>query len=424
MEEQFITTGETPRVLLEVRGDLRLKGSDELEVRAQTDSPGDLNLEGQGDEVRIRCRGDCVVMVPYTALVTVDSVHGNAQIKALEGELSIDSVHGDLDLRNVGLTRLRQVRGNLAAKHIAGEFEVQGVDGNSTVQDVLGSFKVSGAVKGNLSLDDVEGDASAKVHGNATLRLDPLPARTYDFSASGNIVCRLPADVSARLQISKAARISVSLPSADVPESLSPPVDLSIGDGDATLKLSANGNIQLSEWAPNWEMSEDFDADFGETFGEDFEGMADSIAEQVTQQVEAQMEMLSRHLEQQMAHLATSMGAAGFSPEEAERVSQRAREASERATARAQQKMQLSQERIQRKIEAAQRRAEHKARMAERRHARHERRHYEWSSPKPGPTVDAVTEDERLVILKMLEEKKISLIEAEQLLAALEGKES
>ncbi len=40
----------------------------------------------------------------------------------------------------------------------------------------------------------------------------------------------------------------------------------------------------------------------------------------------------------------------------------------------------------------------------------------------PEQTSEAVSDDERLVILRMLQEKKISLAEAERLLAALEGK--
>jgi hypothetical protein len=38
------------------------------------------------------------------------------------------------------------------------------------------------------------------------------------------------------------------------------------------------------------------------------------------------------------------------------------------------------------------------------------------------PPGEPVSEDERLAILKMLQEKKISMADAEKLLAALEGK--
>jgi len=41
----------------------------------------------------------------------------------------------------------------------------------------------------------------------------------------------------------------------------------------------------------------------------------------------------------------------------------------------------------------------------------------------PKPPSDPVTENERLTGLRMLSQKKISLAQAEQLLAALEGKE-
>ena len=42
--------------------------------------------------------------------------------------------------------------------------------------------------------------------------------------------------------------------------------------------------------------------------------------------------------------------------------------------------------------------------------------------PAPAPVNEPVSDVERLAVLKMLESKKISLSEAEKLLAALEGK--
>jgi hypothetical protein len=45
------------------------------------------------------------------------------------------------------------------------------------------------------------------------------------------------------------------------------------------------------------------------------------------------------------------------------------------------------------------------------------------SQPPQAATGDPVSEEERLMILRMLEQKKISIAEAEQLLAALESRE-
>jgi hypothetical protein len=78
------------------------------------------------------------------------------------------------------------------------------------------------------------------------------------------------------------------------------------------------------------------------------------------------------------------------------------------------------------------RRAESKARAAEVRARRGHDRHvnariniggtemFSFSSDKKKP-VEPVSDDERLTILRMLQEKKISVADAEKLLSALEG---
>ncbi len=76
---------------------------------------------------------------------------------------------------------------------------------------------------------------------------------------------------------------------------------------------------------------------------------------------------------------------------------------------------------MQRKLEAAQRRAERKARAAERA-ARDRRRRPEPPEGPIKPRSEPVSDEERMMILQMLEQGKVTPEEAEQLLAALEGK--
>jgi len=74
------------------------------------------------------------------------------------------------------------------------------------------------------------------------------------------------------------------------------------------------------------------------------------------------------------------------------------------------------------------RRAEAKARAAEVRARRGQANvkigRWNWDITPHGPVEAAapVSDDERLTVLKMLQQKKISIEEAEKLLAALEGK--
>ena len=114
-----------------------------------------------------------------------------------------------------------------------------------------------------------------------------------------------------------------------------------------------------------------------------------------------------------------------------ERINRRVQAAMERAQSHleaANRRAESAGHRASIKIEAAMRRAEAKARAAEVRARRGQANvhlgRWNWDVSPHGPvqTTAPVSDDERLAVLKMLQEKKITLEEAEKLLAALEGK--
>lgn len=423
MEKQVIATSDSPRVTIKVAGSLHLKGTDELEVSVKAGSSNDLTLDAQEDAVQVHCKGDCWLQVPRLAAIESMEVRGDAHCKALEGPLTVEAVRGSLTLRDVASVRIDHVHGDLIARHVEGDLSIRAVDGNAVVKGVEGVLVVQDVVRGNVTFVDVEGNLSVSANGNASMRLDPMTGQKIECSVRGNIFCRLPEDASVDVRIEKASDIQIKLDEHRPSNGIRAPYQFTLGEGDAFLILSANGNVLLAPQPPDWEMF----TGIGAKTAVDLESMGEDISRQVMQQVEAQVEMMENQLEAQLSNLSMAFGGAGLSEEAAERISKRAREASARATARAQEKMKRAQEKIQRRLEAAQRRAEQKARVAERRSQSREKRVWGFdastSRPESEPRPTPVSEEERLLILKMLEEKKISVEEAEQLLAALEGNE-
>jgi SHOCT-like domain len=420
MDKQFVTTSASPHITLDVSGDLRLKGQDAFEVIAKSDSPEDLTLDAQDDQVTIRCSSNCIVRVPQAAVVLVNAVNGNATIKVLDGELEIEKVDGDLELRNVGNTKIGRVNGGMTAKNVDGRFTIDSISGDTAARRVQGDFLVNGKISGNLSLTDVGGSARASADGNIMLRLDPAPGHEYEFSSHGNLFCRLSAETSAEISVPKASQVMVNLPGIHATAPVQSPYALTLGEGDAKITLSADGNVVLDTHAPDWEM-EDFDLDINA----EVNGMAETVSQQITQQIESQMRMMEDQLNAQLSSLSMRLSAAKLTQDQARMIQDRAREASERATARAQERVRRAQERMEQKLAAAQRRMEHKHQAYERA-SRHSRRglSFNLSTPPtpPTPPGEPVSEDERLLILQMLEEKKITMEQAEELLTALEGK--
>jgi hypothetical protein len=418
MDKQVVTTSENPKVNLEVDGDLILKGWDELEISVKCSSGEDLALEQHDDEVTIKCRSQCAVRVPFGAAIQVNRVSGHANIKSLDGQLVIQEIAGDLTLRSVGSTRIERVNGHLIAKNVNGDLRIGTVDGDAVARDVQGDFTVEKAVHGHLVLKDVDGSATATAQGDITLSFDPSPGNTYRFEAQGQLLCRIPSDASVEVKIERASKIRIKIPDVQEVSLSQGPYSFTLGEGDAALTLSAHGDILLSSLPRDWDV-EDIEVELGE----DFEGMAETISAQVSHQIDAQMEMLEHQLESQLDNLSNVLKSAGLSAEQAGRMAERAREASERAQARAQEKLQRAQEKLQRKLETARRRAEMRVRASERA-ARDRRRRPEpsgWSPTAAENSPQPPTDEERLLILQMLEQKKITAEEAEQLLAALDG---
>lgn len=417
MEKQFITTGAPLRVTLEIHGSLKLKGWDEQQVVVKNSAPEHITLEQRGEEIFVRCTSDCSVRVPRQSPLFAEVLHGDAVFKGVEGAIVIKEAKGNLDLRSVGPTRIETAHGALSAKNIFGSLTIGQVDGNTSVRDIQGDFIVENMIRGNLQINDIQGSATARCNGEIALRLDPIPGEAYQFTTNGNIMVRLSKDASAVIKFERAAHLIVNLPDIRLNQAGKQPYEITLGDGDATLALSANGNIQVSAQAPEWDMP-----GFGPDSGDQVGDMAEAYSEQITRQLEAQMEMLEQQIEAQTAQMNLSLGGVGLSEEQRQRIEERARQAGERARERAEERMRQAQERLERKLAATQRRAEQKSRNAERRR----QWSFSWGGaatppPPPMPPTAPVTDEERMTILRMLEQKQISLEEAEKLLAALEG---
>ena len=423
MSRQVIETGPAPDILIEkILGDLQVRGWENPQVAVNGDLE-DLDLEQQDGNLRLSCQGDCDLYVPQGAVLTIGSVLGDASFKLIGDQLTIDQVHGDLDLRSIAAVQINLVHGDLAAKNITHDLIIDQVMGDADIRHAQGQSLLND-VDGNLDLLSVEGEIKAKVKGNARLRLDHLTGSGYQIQADGNIYCYLPVDANLKISLySDGEVIKVRLPEGSKTYKQATH-ELTLGDGSASLSLSADGSIYLFVERAGWPTSEE-EAAGSVGIPEDF---GQQIAQQVEAQIHSQMEEMTRNLNQQMSILSARLGQVGLGAEETDRIVEQAMRTSERERERAEEKMRRAQEKLERKLEAQRQRSERRAQEMDRR-TRRSNWGFDWPAPPappvppkpPTPSKQEVTEEERLLILRMLEQKKISLEEADRLLSALEG---
>jgi len=406
----------------------------------------------QTDGYHLECRGDCDLSVPATSILEVERVNGDVRIQHITGSVTLEGAGGDLEIKRIGSCTLgsisgdasisqvqggvkfRQVSGDVdveaitgdvvgeivggdcsisdvrgsvvinrvngdfdlehaktvTAHQVNGDFDFEGIDGDITVRSVSGDVSgdrltggfIAETVRGDLSLLNLQGSFQAHVAGDAHVGLTAALRLDSSLHSGDDITLAHAGDGNATVDIgSGEGRILLDRPGhTELIRSTTHQVVL--GNGTARVTLRAGGQVRLTSQA--WEPADDLDSSL------------ESLTEDISRQVNQGLGDLERHI-----------------PE-----------------------VRIREERIKaatRKIEDRLAEARHKLEQRSRQIAERFGGRVPWTHPseakpvqtpesreEPAQKVEPVTEDERLIILRMVQEKKISIDEAEQLLAALD----
>lgn len=426
MARKSIETTENPNVIIQnMDGDLTIKGWDKPELLTKCSSDEQLTLEQQDDTITISSHTDCVIYLPHGSSISIQTLNGDGHFKSLEGSLEIQTANGNLVLRDVGNTTIDTASGELSAKRVRGSLDIKLVNANVVAKEIGGDFS-AGSIAGQLYANKITGDVKAISGGNITVDIAPVSWHTYHVQAGGRLRCRIPPDTNATFKITSGGTpIRVNLP--DRKERINENEhELVIGDGEAQVALLAGGSVSLVSHASDWDVARDLEIDIG--IGAELGNLATEITEEVTSQLETHLGIMETQLDSQLKHLSKTVETVGLPEDKMKHVQLKIDKAHERAAQRAEEAAKRAQKRLEIKLAAAQRKAERKARAAAARQERKDRKksgtwvNFETatrSAPRPGAPV---SDEERMMILQMLQDQKISVDEAEKLLAALEGR--
>jgi len=394
-------TTQTNLVLESVAGDLVLKGwgREDIQLNGEYELT---SMEDDADLIQLGSRGDLSLTVPHQLNVSLHNLGGDGSLANLAGELEILKVGGDLSLRDVNQTRIGSAGGDVLAKHIRGDLAIHDLGGDCVVSDVDQQLTAKG-VGGDLLISEVGGGIDAAASGDIHARFSPVPWQTYALEARGDLYIRVPTGCHASFQI-HSQKESIALQTGGGTERIQDKeTTFEMGEGGPHIQLSAAGEVTLSDTRGQWSPELAIDADF--------EGLAEQITQQTSAQIQDQLSFLEQHLEQHLSGVAASLEALDLPQERIDQIQSKIEGASRRAAQNVQKATRKAEAKLEKKIAQAQKNAQRKRSgfdldefLSQREHA-----------------AQTATEEERMMILNMLQEKKISVEQAEVLLSALEG---
>lgn len=370
MTNATYTTTATPQFKITCHADLVINGTaDNLVVIDIDDNSPATRIDRQDEVIKIVAAGDCDIACPIGSQISIEHASGDLRVLQVKGGIAINTINGDAALHDVGPTAIKAVQGDLSLRDADGDVGIDVIRGDAKLKRVSGNVAIS-KVAGDLVINDLAGGLSVNmVGGDASLQASLIAGQSYAVKTGGDLIWRIEGgggqfafnckgDLRVRLPLTNWAGNDHSATGT-------------YGDGSAQVALVANGDLLVlpaSTGAP-------FDPD---VLSEQVEAMIESAMTQF----ESQMSRVQRDLEQQFG-------------KQAEKAAERAARSAERSAAH------------------AKRRAERAAGS--------------WGgaagrpAAPPPPTSEPVTDQERLLILKMVEEGKITADQAAQLLSALEG---
>ncbi|MGC8855525.1 MAG: SHOCT-like domain-containing protein [Anaerolineae bacterium] len=325
----------------------------------------DILLKADEEELRLNQEGDLVTL----------SCEGDLALRVPRGaSLTVLVVEGDAAIRGLeGAIEIGEIHGDLSARDVQvlsvasvhADFSLRGAQGEIHLRNVAGDASLRD-VRGNIALDSVADDLALRhVQGNVRANVGEDAVIYLEPRPGDSCAITTGEDILLVLPANADAALvmnadEISVDWPGIPFEDTAARVVTLGKGSANIVLKAGGEIRVTS---NEQAGESAD-EFG-----NFAGMMFDWSD--------------------------------FGQDLGEQISRRVREATRRA---------------EKQATAAARRAEQALRRPSR---------WGWRGgpAAPRPPVEPPSDEERLAILRMLAEKKITAEEAEKLLAALEGEE-
>ena len=384
------------KINIKASGDLSVEGSDQAIMTAAVRHSDSLKISENQDVIEIKATSDLRIQLPAFHAVTVEKVGGDGRFSGLSQRVIIGKVSGDLEISNLAGASVEIVGGDISIRETNGAVEVARVGGDligKNVESVL-----SHAVGGDIYLSQVTGTVNLVAGGDVDVSLANPEISAVSIEAGGDAQLVVAQDSKAQLQLhSRGHNIQVDA-CGQLGDWEEQDLTIVLGDGGNLVVVTAGGEISIQDHNGT---SDEFEQRFESSF-EDWKEFGVNLEKQIEESVAAATDHI---------HWAT-LGAAGAG------------------------------EKVKRKVDKAMRKLDGKwvnidshgivvekpgkQVVIDRKgvHVNESGKVVGFTYPgevnAKSKSSGAASDEERILVLKMLQDKKITVEEAEKLLSALE----
>lgn len=245
MSQNIFPIHDNTTIVLKMHADLDLQGWERADASAVCRHRNLKVMQGEGGRLHIVCTDDCVLSLPKHVNILIETVGGDLNVRDLDQPLSIRHVGGDLTVLDVVALEVDKVGGDAAIYDIPGMVAVRRVGGDLMVFHLGAGLRAD--VGGDAELGGLPGDVQMRAGGDIELSLTQVSGQPVYLHAGGDIDLHVPSNIQANLNASCGGMdIDLALNGKSTHYEQGT-LHLQLGQGGSELNLSAGGDISLSD---------------------------------------------------------------------------------------------------------------------------------------------------------------------------------
>ncbi len=241
--QQSIPVKPGERIFIKAHATLDIEGWTNSEVQIETD----LNVQRirrEDEGLFLMFVDDASLKVPEQARLIVQKATGNARIRKMQGKIDISSVSGNLAVQQAKDVRIDRVSGGCLVQNIEGELEINSVGGSLKGKDCFEGVRAD-RISAGVELLNVQGEVDVRSMGDIRFGFLTESVEPVRLRASGSISLSLPFELNAEMKI-KSNALLTELVMGDRKERINHRKHvLLVGDGRRKFDLEANGKVKI-----------------------------------------------------------------------------------------------------------------------------------------------------------------------------------
>jgi hypothetical protein len=242
--QQIIAVEEDVTIVVKAHGNLDVIGWDRPEVGITTD----INVQKVRHEknlLRLLFVEDCELSVPQTSSLIIERVSENVRLRDIQQMVTINRVQGNLTVRNVQQININRVSEDCLLENIGGEIEIGRIGETLKGKNIQASIKVE-RVSGQVRLLGLGSGVEIRSGESIEASLVESNQEKVFLKSSENIFLHLPVNPNAALQVKSGGEL-IEFDTGDLQKKLNDPrCEIRIGNGSQKIVLDAGNRVKVT----------------------------------------------------------------------------------------------------------------------------------------------------------------------------------